>query len=365
MGTSPPRKTAAPQPRKPLPPRSQSSKNKPNVKARKPSAAGQIIGFIALGLLTGAGVFIGTSLHNNPGLQKYIPSIVGGIVHPKTVEDVFPGQKTLNLMVIGRDYDYSDSDQIIKTKARSDMLMMARIDFDSKKISFLSIPRDTRADIPGFGVGKINGAHAHGGPALTEQTVQSNFGIPSEKYVAIDFQGFEEAIDQLGGVDLNVDKKMDYDDNWGHLHIHLKPGEQHLNGQQAMGFVRFRHSDSDLVRVQRQQALLAALKAKLLNPATLAAIPNLLGTMDRHLDSDMTPEQKIAIANFVHETPRDQIQMATLPSTEGKVFVETDWEKARPMIQQTFGVAPPEAVAESAPRHRRRRHRTTRVADAQ
>ncbi|BDI31063.1 hypothetical protein CCAX7_31140 [Capsulimonas corticalis] len=356
MGTSTPRKTA-PQPRKPLPPR-QPQSAKPSAKTRPPSMAGRIAGLLLLGLLSGSAVYIGTSLRHNPGLIKYLkPAFV-----PPKVEDAFPGQKTLNLMVIGRDYDYSNSDQIIKTQARSDMLMMARIDFDQKKISFLSIPRDTRADIPGWGVGKINAAHAHGGPALTEQTVQNNFGIPTEKYAAIDFQGFEEAIDQLGGVDLNVDKKMDYDDNWGHLHIHLKPGMQHLNGQQAMGFVRFRHSDSDLIRVQRQQALLAALKAKLLDPRTLAALPNLLGTLDRHLSSDMTADQKIAIARFVHDTPHDDIQMETLPSTEGRVFVETDWEKARPMIQKTFGVAPPEQVAEALPRHRRRRHRT---ADAQ
>ena len=357
MGTSTPRKPAS-QPRKPLPPRSPSSKS--SAKARKPFGAGRVFGLLALAVLAGTSAYVATALHKHPNLIPYVKNII----HPTTVADAFPGQKTLNLMVIGRDYDYSNSDQIIKTQARSDMLMMARIDFDQKKISFLSIPRDTRANIPGWGVSKINAAHAHGGPALTEQTVQNNFGIPTDKYAAIDFEGFEEAIDKLGGVDLNVDKKMDYDDNWGHLHIHLKPGMQHLNGQQAMGFVRFRHSDSDLVRVQRQQALLGALKAKLLDPRTLAELPDLLSILDRHLSSDMTTEQKVAIAQFVHDTPRDQILMETLPSTEGRVYVETDWPKARPMIQQTFGVTTPEDVADGAPaRHHRRRR--TRVADAQ
>ena len=117
MGTSPPRKTAAASPRKPLPPRQPSSKPKSNAKARKPSMAGKVFGLIAVGLLSGAGVFIGTSLHNNPGLTKYFRPIVNNIVHQETVADAFPNQKTLNLMVIGRDYDYSDSDQIIKDQS--------------------------------------------------------------------------------------------------------------------------------------------------------------------------------------------------------------------------------------------------------
>ena len=172
----------------------------------------------------------------------------------------------MNLMVIGHDCDYNDKDQVIKTQGRSDMLMEAHLDFDRKTVTLLSIPRDTRAAIPGHGVSKINAAHFYGGPSLTEKTVEANFGVPSDKFIALDFQGFEKAIDLLGGVDLKVDRKMDYDDNWGHLHIHLKPGMQHLNGQQAMGFVRFRHADSDFVRIQRQQTLLAALKAKLARP---------------------------------------------------------------------------------------------------
>ena len=163
--------------------------------------------------------------------------------------------------------------------------------------------------------------------------------IPTDHYVALDFQGFEQAIDLLGGVDLTVDKRMDYDDNWGHLHIHLRPGFQHLNGQQAMGFVRFRHSDSDLVRVQRQQNLLAALKAKLREPQTLAKLPQLLDLLDAHLASDLTTDQKIALAGFVHDTPREQIQMATLPSREAGASVTTDWPRAAPLIQQVFGVS--------------------------
>jgi LCP family protein required for cell wall assembly len=286
----------------------------------------------------------------------FVGLVIGGLVHNKTLStylghpfaffqkpsDVFPGQNTINLMVIGRDYDYSDRDQILKTHARSDMLMVAHIDFVKNTVSLLSIPRDTRALIPGHGVSKINAAHAFGGPALSEKTVQRMFGIPSDYYIALDFDGFVQAIDLLGGVDLTVDKKMDYDDNWGHLHIHLKPGFQHLDGEQAMEFVRFRHSDSDLVRVKRQQALLAALKDKLSSPTAAVKIPAILDAINQHTDCDMMIDQRIVLAHFLHDVQPGRIEMTTLPSVETSgTYVLTDWPRATPMIQSMFGVTPP------------------------
>ena len=332
---------------------------------RRRSVLPRVFGLITVACLGAVAGYAGYLYNHSNFFKKYIPAFI----HPKTVQEEFPGRNYINLMVIGRDYDYSDQDQILKNKhTRSDMLMVGHVDFDKHGISLLSIPRDTRANIPGWGIGKINAAHSHGGPELSEATVKSNFGIPSDNYIALDFQGFEQAIDLLGGVDVNVDRKMDYDDNWGHLHIHLLPGLQHLNGQQAMGFVRFRHADSDFVRVQRQQVLLGALKEKLHDPRVLAKLPELLDVIDKHVESDMSTDQKVALGKFIQAIPRDQIRMDTLPSKEGSgTFVETDWAKAEPLIQSIFAVGPPEAVAdgdEPAPRHKRhRRHHQSRLAE--
>jgi anionic cell wall polymer biosynthesis LytR-Cps2A-Psr (LCP) family protein len=128
-----------------------------------------------------------------------------------------------------------------------------------------------------------------------------------------------------------------------------------LNGKQAIGFVRFRHSDSDLIRTHRQQTLLAALKLKLLEPRTFAVLPKLMDTLDAHLDSDMTVDQKVALAYFLKDVPKSQIAMTTLPSIEGGYYVEPDWPKARPLITRWFGVGPP--MASALPRHRRRHRR--------
>jgi LCP family protein required for cell wall assembly len=303
---------------------------------------------VILGLIGG---YAGFLYRNSEFVRKHIVDVF----HPPTMASEFPGVTQMNLMVIGRDYDYNNQDQVIRTHARSDMLMLAHIDIPTKTVHLLSIPRDTRAFIPGHGVSKINAAHAFGGPQLASQTVQENFGIPTDHYVALDFDGFQQAIDLLQGVDLTVDRKMDYDDNWGHLHIHLMPGPQHLNGEQAMGFVRFRHADSDLVRTQRQQALLAALKAKMVSVQTLKVLPQLLDTVDKHIDSDLTDQQKTALALFLQSVPKSNMDMQTVPSAEGGYYVETDWAQASPLIQSWFGVTPP--MQHFATHHRRRRVR--------
>lgn len=324
---------------------------------RKSSARiGRFFGGLALISLASASVYGGYLYRTSGTIQRFLPSIL----QRQTVTDVFPNQTAMNLMIIGRDRDYDDrTDQVLKSRARSDMLMVAHVDFAKNSISLLSIPRDTRAYVPGHGTTKINAAHQFGGPALSEKVVQGTFGIPSDKYLALDFEGFEQAIDILGGVDLVVDKKMDYDDNWGHLHIHLKPGFQHLDGKQAMGFVRFRHSDSDLVRTRRQQTLIAALKTKLRSPQALAQIGPMLQAIDKHVDSDLTPAQEVALARFAHDTPRQQVSMNTLPSRPAGNEVATNWPEARPMIQSIFGVTPPDTalVADDSDGHHRRHHR--------
>jgi len=331
--------------------------SEPPAPRRRPNVAGRIAGFLFVAVVAVIGGYVGYLLKTSPIVRAGF----GVVFHQKTVADVFPGVSSMNLMVIGRDYDYTNGDQIVRTtRARSDMLMIGHLDFKTNTIRLLSIPRDTRVDVPGWGIGKVNGAHAHGGPELSEQTVLTNFGIPSDHYVAIDFEGFQQAIDQLGGVDLTVDRKMDYDDNWGHLHIHLLPGAQHLSGEQAMGFVRFRHADSDFVRVQRQQALIAALKGKLARPQTLEELGPLLNTIDRHIESDMTDEQKIVLARFIQSTPHSSITMETLPSYDGPgTFVSTDWEKGRPMIARIFDI-PLDAVPGGSGALAHRRHHTRR-----
>ena len=137
---------------------------------------GKVFSIMAFLLLGAFAMYGGYLYRDSAALRKYLPAIWHSGLRQEAAADAFSGQPALNLLVIGRDADYNDKDQLLKTRARSDMLMVAHIDFAKKSVSLLSIPRDTRAQIPGHGVTKINAAHAFGGPALTAQTVQQNFG---------------------------------------------------------------------------------------------------------------------------------------------------------------------------------------------
>lgn len=295
-----------------------------------------------------------------------------------TPERQFPDRTSLNVLVLGVDHDYDNKAQIIRTSpGRSDSILVARVDFVQKKIAALTIPRDTAVHIPGRrGIHKINAAHAFGGPELTIETIETVFGIPIDAYVVLNFEGFQKIVDAIGGVYINVEKQLDYDDNWGKLHIHLKPGYQHLNGYQAMGYVRMRHSDSDYMRSKRQHQFLEALRTKLKNPATFSVLPRVVDTLADSLKHGfMTRDQMFTLANFARLLKKEDIIIETLPSFEGPSYVTIDPEKSAEVIQRLFfpnqylartiDAPDPNTVRAMNSRYerggRRRSHRTTRV----
>ncbi len=288
-----------------------------------------------------------------------------------TPERQFAGVRSMNILVLGVDRDLDNRRRVMKTNGRSDSILIARVDLAGKTIRALTIPRDTAVHIPGRrGLSKINAAHSFGGPELTIDTIRECFGIPIDHYVTINFDGFCKVVDAIGGVDLTVEKRLKYDDNWGGLHINLYPGYQHLNGYQAMGYVRMRHSDSDEMRSKRQHAFLEAVRTKLKSPATFLRLP---GAVDRLADSlkrspNLTLEQMFALANFARGLPKDRIEVVTLPSEEGRSYVSVNRTDAEALINRLFfpgsasgvrlDVPDPSTVA--ALNGEYRRHRTRR-----
>ncbi len=132
---------------------------------------------------------------------------------------------TINVLILGCDHDYDDRTQkpILTTPGRSDSILMAHIDFEHQTIKCLTIPRDTAVSIPDHrGLHKINAAHEFGDNALTVRTIKERFGLDSDYCVTLDFESFQKVVNALGGVDVNVHKPLNYDDNWGNLHVHLK-----------------------------------------------------------------------------------------------------------------------------------------------
>ncbi|MEH1932224.1 MAG: LCP family protein [Nostoc sp.] len=197
----------------------------------------------------------------------------------------------------------------------SDVMLLLKFDPETKKIIMLSIPRDTRTEIEGYGVKKINAANVDGGPALTAKTVSNLLGGAGiDRYVRINVLGVAKLIDVLGGVTVYVPKNMKYQDDSQHLYINLKAGKQHLNGDQTLQLLRFRHDElGDIGRIQRQQMVMRAFMDQTLNPATVAQLPKVLDVVKDHIDTNLTVEELVALMGFGVRTNRSNMQMLMLP----------------------------------------------------
>ena len=204
-------------------------------------------------------------------------------------------------------------------------MLLLRFDPAQEKLTVLSIPRDTRTYIEGHGIRKINHANYYGGPALTASTVSEMLGgVEIDRYVRVNVQGVEKLIDALGGVIVNVPKDMKYNDFSQHFYINLKKGKQHLDGDKALQFLRFRYDNlGDISRVQRQQMLMRSIVEQALRPATIVKIPKILDVVKSHLDTNLTVKELMALSSFAAKTDRSRIQMIMLPgdfnSAEEKV----------------------------------------------
>lgn len=228
----------------------------------------------------------------------------------------------------------------------SDVMLLIRFDPQSKQLNMLSIPRDTRTEIEGYGLGKINSANRLGGAYLSAKSVRNVLGnVDIHGYVRINVLGVGKLIDALGGVTVNVPKDLKYQDDSQHLYINLKAGEQHLNGDQALQLLRFRNdSQGDIGRIQRQQLVMEALIEQALNPATLARSPVILNTIKENIDTNLTLDSLLTLVNFGVGN-RSNIQMLTLPGrvSNGREFDASYWlpdeEEIDVMMARYFDVS--------------------------
>lgn len=197
----------------------------------------------------------------------------------------------------------------------SDTMLLLRFNPADQKLVVLSIPRDTRTAVDGLGVTKLNEANLYGGPALSAVAVSTLLDdVPIDRYVRINVQGVEKLVDALGGVTVYVPHDMKYQDDSQHLYINLKQGEQHLNGNQALQFLRFRYDRyGDIGRVQRQQMLMRALLEQTLSPATLTRIPQILSVIQENIDTNLSVEELVALVGFASQVDRSKVQMLMLP----------------------------------------------------
>lgn len=221
-----------------------------------------------------------------------------------------------NVLVMGIDQvpgGTEDSGQIFR--GRSDTMLLLRLDPDDHGINVLSIPRDTQVEVPGTGLTKINHANFQGGPALASEVVtQTLNGVPVDRYVRVSTGAFRELVDLVGGVEVFVPQRMNYEDQTQHLKIDLEPGWQTLNGDQAEQFARFRSDQyGDIGRAQRQQALVKALRKRLTNPFVLTRLPKIFSVMPKYIDTNLSVGEMVSMVQLALQLKPDQLKMVLLP----------------------------------------------------
>ncbi len=290
-----------------------------------------VFSFFLLMSLAGAGIYIFANKIQTPNSNEtpnFSSTITTTVATPTTKIDA-----PINILLLGvddGDPSYPDSPR------RSDTIMVASVDFEHKSINLLSIPRDSRVKIPGYtGYDKITHAYFYGGPALAVRTVQGLLDIPIHYYVTIDWKSFIKVVDILGGVTLNVEQDMNYDDPYDQLSIHLTKGIQHLDGEKSGQYIRYRHDElGDIGRVQRQQYFLKTLNSKMLESNTLLKLPSLLTTVSKYIHTDMNLYILAKIGNLLRDMKENPLQTATLPGDFATIDEISYWLPNQNEIQK-------------------------------
>ncbi len=255
-------------------------------------------------LIGGAGLRFYFAFHAKSG--DIIKSITKDMDVDSPNYSALKEQGKFNILIMGEDD--------VEGSRRSDTILLATIDVDDKNVRVLSLPRDTRVAIPGHGTQKLNHAFAFGGPQLMQATIEQYIGMPILYYLVIDYDSFPALIDTMGGVEIDVKKKMRYVDRAGKLDINIQPGLQVMDGKTALHFVRFRKDAlGDIGRVQRQQQFIKAMLKKLYDPRVVVKIPELTTQMMKILKTDMSATLAIQLAGYVqNELGRERIFFSTL-----------------------------------------------------
>ena len=255
--------------------------------------------------------------------------------------------KKINILVLGINKRRHDA-------GRSNVTGVLTIDARSKKLSALWIPRDTRVNIPGYGWDKIGHAYAFDGPELSKKTVENFLGITINYYAAIDMAGFAKVIDAVGGVNINVEKRLYYYDPYdrgeaatNHGLIDLQPGMQHMDGNTAMQYVRFRNDPmGDIGRTERQRKFLKAFLDQVTSPKIIRKIPAVIREVNTALETNLSAGDMLRLANIINDAYKSGLQTDMVSGRPGYIGGISYWlpdiAAMRAQVAEIQGITPDE-----------------------
>ncbi|MCO5215292.1 MAG: LCP family protein [Thermomicrobiales bacterium] len=259
---------------------------------------------------------------DNPGSLDIARGILGTGTGTNKVElnEAWPGRDYINILVLGIDTRETGGDQ------NADVIMIARLDFTTNEVRIVSLPRDLQVEVPDHGLHKINGAYNIGvtedpdnevaGVLMMRDTIEYNFGIPIDEFVLVDFDGFQQVIDAVGGITIDVPEKIVDDayptEDFGTRELIIEAGEQEMNGETALAYARTRHQDSDDKRRERQMLVLRALldKAQTLNSVT--RVSQIISATGDAILTSIDWKEQLALASLGLRLDQDKIVMKNL-----------------------------------------------------
>jgi LCP family protein required for cell wall assembly len=251
------------------------------------------------------------------------------------------------ILLIGSDHRWTG-----QNGARSDTVILVRVDPSRSRVALLSIPRDLYVAIPGHGHDRINEAFARGGERLLTRVVRDTFGVEIDHFVELDFRGFRQLVSHLGGLWLPVDQRY-FNKNVGtaatnYADVDLQPGYQKLSGAQALAFARYRHGDSDVYRAARQQLVIReALRQALADKLDLLRIRRLAQDFARATTSDISSFGEVWSLASAAQSAR--VQRLTVEAADvvyyGADYLQASDAQLKETVARWLGVRPAPAAA--------------------
>ncbi|KAA6450867.1 LCP family protein [Bacillus swezeyi] len=237
----------------------------------------------------------------------------------KRIKEFNPKKDNFSILMMGIDARPGQS----MDKERSDAMILATFNRKDKSVKLLSIPRDSYVNIPGRGYDKITHAHSFGGRDLSVETVENLLDIPVDYVIDGNFSAFEEVVDELGGVPVNIKKeyivKQITKDTKGK--VNLETGEQRLNGEEALAYVRTRKADTDLMRGQRQMEVIKAVINKSKSLTSIPAYDDILDTVGKNVSMNLSLNDLIGLIPFVSSLESvETLQLKGSDYKPGKVY---------------------------------------------
>jgi LCP family protein required for cell wall assembly len=278
----------------------------------------------------------------------------------RSLAETDPGEPQ-TLMILGSDRRPKNNSEGAGGGARSDTIMLVRLDPGKDAIAVMSLPRDLKVQIPGYGVDKINAAYDIGGPELTLKTVKDLTGLPINHVINVDFAGFGRAVNAIGCVYADIDRRY-YNDTAEYAYINVPAGYQRMCGDKALQYVRFRHEDTDLVRSARQQDFLRQAKQQVATGDLIRERDRLLRIFGKNTSTDealRSTAEVLRLAKLAIGTAGQPIREVHFEGTIGPSYVEATNDQVQKLVQQFLGVQESSGPRGEPSRKpgRKRRHR--------